>query len=270
MKYQRFGVPACVCALAWSWCASASAQTDLDGLLRQLADGSRIGQTVYSLEGQPQDPRIAPALETAFKNAQSKYDKQWIASTLLRLREPGEEYYNYLAGFAKDAVEDRTPNLFSYDDQGRSMRGQLSSAFLNWCAVNNKEPKDVARLLLDTYPTDVSMLARSEDPRAAGIFRPGLDSPDPLVVARSVLGLARLRDAAAIPLVAQAADRLHAGDRMLVSKNLPWFASIQADQLMERLTPDPKTRESFTKEVEQERLEDIKHAQQRQRKSAAK
>jgi len=114
------------------------------------------------------------------------------------------------------------------------------------------------------------MLARSEDPRAAGIFRQGLDSPNPLVVARSVLGLARLRDAAAIPLVAQAADRLRAGDRMLVSKNLPWFASIQATQLMERLTPDPKMRESFTKEVEQERLEDIKHAQQRQRKSAAK
>jgi len=77
MTHQQFDVQARMFALAWFCGASASAQIDLDGLLRQLADGSHIGQTVYSLEGQPQDPQIAPALKTAFKNAQLKYDKQW-------------------------------------------------------------------------------------------------------------------------------------------------------------------------------------------------
>jgi len=85
------------------------AQDSVSELLARLANGPFNKSTLYSLEGQPPDPRTMPALESAFDHSKTTEEKQWIAATLLRLGEGSRAYFDYLAGHAKEAIEDSTP-----------------------------------------------------------------------------------------------------------------------------------------------------------------
>jgi HEAT repeat protein len=235
--------------------------------LERLASAPFDEATLYSLEGQPEDPRTLPALRSVFEHATDKREKQWIASTILRLGDRSEEYFGYLAGYAKEATEDQSPPFAKYDSNGQGVRGQFSSEFLNWCTVNGKDPRTVASLQLGSYPDDILILARAEDPRALELFRRGLESPNPLVVAYSVQGLGRLHDTQALPIIVQAAERLRPAERFVISMNLPWYSQPEAFQLMARLTPDAKLRDHLTQEVQQHQLAEMIRAQSRQRKA---
>jgi len=233
-------------------------QDDLSALLAQLGDNQFEILAVGALEAHTPDPRIMPALEEAFDRRKAKEEKQEIAVTLIRLGNRSAKYFDFLAGFARAAVDDRTPFFMDFDQNGRAIRGQFSAEFLNWCAINHQDPKVTAAKQFG-YPKDVLSLARAKDPRAIEIFRKGLESPYPNVVGFSVQGLARLQDTAAMPLIEKACERLRGG-RDAVAMELPWFATREAEALMERLMPDRNDRDFMTRQIQGLRLIELRQS----------
>jgi hypothetical protein len=88
-------------------------QDTVTSLLARLASGPFDESILYSLEGQPPDPRTMPALKVAFDRSKTAEEKQWIAATLIRLGDSSEIYFGYLADLAKDAVDDLFDGILS-------------------------------------------------------------------------------------------------------------------------------------------------------------
>jgi hypothetical protein len=220
---------------------------------------------LYSIEAQPQSARTIPALTLAFRNREAKEDKQWIAATLLRLGETSKVYFQYLADYAAVVADDRTPFSLGYDAAGNSVRGEFDAAgFENWCALNHKDRREVAGIQLSSYPKDIQVLAYAQDRRSGELFKRALQSPNPLAVAYAVEGLGRLNETAAIPLISEAIDRLHTGDRLAIAMMLPWFTSPQAFQLMRHLVPDSGMEGSLRRMVDGQRLAELNRATRRE------
>src|SRR5207248_1278425 len=134
---------------------------DIIGIIGRLADGRFDKSDLFALEGHPPDPRIIPGLKFAFAHREAKNQKQAIAATLLRLGEKSDRYFDFLAVYAREAVEDRTPSFFRYDENGRAVRGEFSAEFANWCALNGKDPKSIAAIQVSVYLPDVLALAET-------------------------------------------------------------------------------------------------------------
>jgi hypothetical protein len=245
-------------------------QDSLSEMLNRLTGEQFDEPVLYAIEGNRSDPRIVPALEAAFGRRSAKREKQEVAMTLLRLGDKSAEYFDFLAQYAREAVEDRSPSFIYFDANGRSVRGRFSTAFETWCALNGKEPKSVAAVQIEVYPQDVQFLARSEDQRGAELLRKGLNSPHPYVVAFCVEGLGRLQDVAAIPFIAKECERLEQDARIAVAMALPWYSSPEAYQLMERLVPDRKYRDFLANGVQRLRLIELKRTLNRNGVAAQK
>jgi len=230
--------------------AISRAESSLESLLARLSEGPLDRAVLWQIEGHMPDARTIPALRKEFEKREVKQERQWIAATLLRLGEKSDRYFEFLSSYAKQAIDDRTPFFEKVDAQGRSIRGEFSAEFENWCALNHKDPRAVAAVELGTYPIDVVILAETEDPRANGLFRRGLESPNPGVVAYCAQGLARLQDLSALPLIAAAAERFAPGDRTAVAKQLPWYSRQEAEQLFARLVPIDSYRQHYRGEVQ--------------------
>jgi HEAT repeat protein len=225
-------------------------QDTVTSLLARLASGPFSESILYSLEGQPPDPRTMPALKVAFDQNKTAEEKQWIAATLIRLGDRSEVYFGYLADLAKDAIEDRTPFFFKYDNSGNTVEGQFDPGFLNWCAQNQKNPREVARDQFSVSLRNVRMLAYAQDPRSIELLRQGLESLNPLVVIYSVEGLGRLHDMAALPLIEKALERVKPGDRTAIAQQLCWFRTPDAERLFERFVPDSRLRDFSKHQIE--------------------
>ena len=123
-------------------CTLAVASDRLDELLAKLSSRRPIEEsTLHPIERQRPDPRIKTALVSAFASAASKHEKQSIAVTMAHLGIYSDTAIDFLIGPAKEAIEDRTPYLAAYQTSGAEIRGQLSAAFENWRAENNKDWK---------------------------------------------------------------------------------------------------------------------------------
>lgn len=240
------------------------------GLLLDRLQASPIDEgALFALEKQPDDGRIIPALRTAFEQAKTRNEKQWVASTLLRLGDTSPRFFDFLVDSAKEAIDDRTPLFFDYDRQGQAIKGRFSATFEAWCTANGKDPRAVAALQFETYPEDVLMLARSHDPRAKEVLRRALQSPNPMVAGYAVQGLGRLQDTEALPLIAKLAEELPAA-KAVICMNLPWFVDAAAMRLLERLVPDSKARAFLVRSVEIDRLSEQQNAIRRRQKPAPK
>ena len=235
---------------------TASSQDEVTELISRL-NAKQFDQSVLvRLERHRPDPRIVPALAATFHHLQAKTEKQEIAVTLIRLGEKSDDYFEFLAAYVREAVEDRTPACLKYDSNGKEIRGEFSPEFLNWCASNGKDARSAAALQLGTYPRDTWALVRTGDSRAKELFRKGLDSPYGIVVGLCVQGLGRLQDVEAIPLIEKASQRLpHAATAIAMA--LPWFQRGEADALMARLEPDQKSREYHKNAVQRLRAAEV-------------
>ena len=80
----------------WFAALSAAGQDRLSELLAKITDGPVDQADLYKLEGQPSDPKLIAALETAFDHHQTKEDKQLIAETLVRLDAASPKYFEFL------------------------------------------------------------------------------------------------------------------------------------------------------------------------------
>ena len=159
------------------------AADDLQVLLTGLTEPHLDQHLLNMIEAHPPDPRIAPALEAEFDRRGTKSEKQAIAATLIRLGDSSDRLFRFLSLFVLRAVEDRTPFPVMFDSDGHEVRGRFSAEFENWCALNHKEPRSTAAEQLVTFMDDILMLAETNDWRADTLFRKGLESPNPMVVA---------------------------------------------------------------------------------------
>ena len=109
---------AAICALWFS--PLAIAQSDSDDLLAKL--NGPLDNVLLHLESLPLDAKTLPALRAEFERRQAKEEKQKIAATLLRLGDTSDRYFQFLAGYAKEAIDDRTPLWERFDREGRWVR----------------------------------------------------------------------------------------------------------------------------------------------------
>ncbi len=187
-----------------------------------------------------------------------------IAATLLHLGSKSDPYFDFLAGYARKAIEDRTPFFLLYDASGRAVKGQWNPAFERWCEENSWDKKEVGAWQFQAYPEDVRLLASARDPRARDLLKRGLESQNPLVVYYSAEGLALLYDISAIPLIIKACERLPAEPSITVARTLAEYMTPDADRAMERFVKDPRLREGYKREALQKRIDEINRARRRQ------
>ncbi|HLK63472.1 MAG TPA: hypothetical protein VKU19_08530 [Bryobacteraceae bacterium] len=215
-----------------------SGSVRVDELLTRLNNAKLVQADLWDIESQPPDPRTTTALKNAFGSRTNKNERQWIAATLLRLGKQDSSYFEFLAGYATEAIEDRVPALLKYDSGGHAIRGEFSPLFEDWCAKNGKDPRKIAAIEFEDHPADVLVLAQANDGRSRDIFRRGIASPNALVVAYCVQGLGRLHDSNSLPLLEQSLERFPSDEQSTISTELPWFESAEADRLMARFIPD--------------------------------
>jgi hypothetical protein len=181
------------------------------------------------------DPGAVAELERRFATSASKTDKQKIAEVLLSRRQGDQPYFDFLAGYARQAVASDAPFPYGYDASGKLIPGKFSAAFLAWAAGKKVEPVAAVPKVFMEYPMDVYLLALTGDPRGTEIFLKGLESPNYLVVYRSAFGLAKLQYKQAIPAIIAAAERAPGDGRELVARTLVLFDDARAQAAAERL-----------------------------------
>jgi hypothetical protein len=226
----------------------------IEALIAGLREPTLLRSVVWKLEGAAAEERIVPALHSAFDDREGKEEKQWIAVALLRMGDRHPGIYQFLAQYAREAIEDRTPYF-----QTPGVRGQFSPEFEAWCLANQADPRAVAARQLGDHPDAVRYLAEATDIRARDLLRQGLESPNPGVVMYSIQGLARLQDTDALPQIAVTTQKIGSFN---VVMELAWYGSREAYALMERLEPDPKLRRQIIDQVEgSRRIEQVREAQ---------
>jgi hypothetical protein len=253
------------------WCQTPAGRgqgSTLETLLAQLSEKSLKPGILFQIEAQPADPTTIPALEAAFDKRDAKQEKQWIACTLLRLGDKKDKYFDYLSSFVQQAIEDRAPQPLKIDSEGNAVKGEFSAEFENWCALNHRDPKQVAALQLGVYPMDMMILAMADDRRAGDLFLRGLDSPNPLVVAFSTQGLGRLGAASAIPLVEKACGRFPPAGRQVIAQHVPWLGGVESERLLERLVSNPALRDRFRFDVQSQQSLEQKRVLSREGRAA--
>ncbi len=241
-----------IAILAVSICVAPLAgetQNDNEELLSKLMQDPLDRSLITAIENRVPDPGTLASLRTAFNRQASKNNKQRLALTLLRLGDLSEAYFEYLPGFAREAIGDQAPYFAKFDAQGQWVRGAFSNEFESWCSSHGRDPRSLAALQLGAFAEDVLFLAKASDARALQLFRTGLDSKNPGVVGYCVMGLARLHDVSALPAISTAADRIPEAEKLVVASQLPWYSRQEADQLLDRLVPDEAMRTHLREQV---------------------
>ena len=237
MKYLRYCIFVVVAGIQQS-------KADVPALLAELSHNPGDSRILYKLEGEPRDPRIIRALAAAFERTPDKRSKQELAKTLVVIGAESPQYFEYLAGFARTAVASDSPDPYYYDPDGRSVQAKISPELESWALARGLDPRAAMANAVGEMPHDVYMLAWARDKRANSIFREGLKSHVPGVVAYSAQGLAFLRDSSAIPLIVAACERFHGSARTGIAWQFAMFSGdIDADQALQRYIPEASERQ---------------------------
>lgn len=199
------------------------------------------------------DPAALEELSRRFAATTEKIQKQRIASVLVRRLDDDGEYWNFLARYAKAAVESDMPFPYAFDVNGAALPNQYTPAFLRWASRAKAFPDQAAATAVNFAPLDVFIMALTDDPRGRDLLRTGLRSPNFMVVYRAAWGLARLRDLSAVPSIIEAAEALPAQGGEMVARGLVLFIdSPEAQASVDRLIPDAPTRDALRARARQE------------------
>jgi hypothetical protein len=263
LECRRFcGVAAAVLAAVLAVYAQ-SVGDSLDKILSGLTGQPVSLETLHLLEEQRPDPRTKAALERAFDASSDMTTKARLAATLIRMGLDAGSHYVYLSDAANRIASDPAPFSLKHGPDGVAIRGEFDAGFLNWCALNGKDPKQVASDQFSVSFEVLRALAYAQDPRSRTVFQHALESSNPLVVAAAVEGLGRLGDQSALPLVKRAIDRLPSGDRQGIAMVLPWFGSTEASLLMQEQLPNAAARNVYVQGVNVVRAAELGRLQRR-------
>jgi HEAT repeat protein len=176
----------------------------VDELLRLLADDSSAAKAAGLLAGHAGDPRIVPALQARFQDSAAKSVKQPVAFALLKMKVQDQIYFDYLASFALEAINNDAP--VAYLINGREQDYQhINPEFLKWCQTHDTTPEEEIRRERGEQLADLFLLTGARDKRSAPILRRGLESKHALIVNFCAAALGDLQDPADIEKIIEAA-----------------------------------------------------------------
>lgn len=204
--------------------------TDEAGRPEGKKDWERIAEF---LENGQYDQAIALWKES-FERTEEKRDRQVIAARLVTHGVKDAEYFDYLAGYAREAIQSDMPCLVNFDDKGRTLRGQTNEAFLAWCTEHRLAAEECFQRQSD-FTQDVMKLANTGDPRAFDLLAQAMRSPNCMIVASAAHGLALIGDKRAIGPLQQAAERFPGEVAYVVAKALVYFDDPEAQAIARRV-----------------------------------
>lgn len=162
-------------------------------------------------------------------------NKSIIASALVRLGDPGPEYWNFIASFAQIAAEsDSPPFPVELDASGRLVRGKISSEFEAWAKKTNTSAGDAYQNYMYGMQFRMLPLVMTGDPRGLPIFRKALTSRNYFVQARAAEGLALLRDNDSVPLIIEICSKAPLEYQPVIARALIYFNDSRARQASEK------------------------------------
>jgi hypothetical protein len=124
--------------------------------------------------------------------------------------------------------------LFIEGPDGKQLRELgLDPEFASWCA---KQSLDVGRCFQSTasYGMGLKLLITIGDVRAIPVLREGLSASSAAIVSTAVSGLARLNDAASIPLIAKACSRFGATQAEMIGASAGEYADPAVGLIFEK------------------------------------
>jgi HEAT repeat protein len=164
--------------------------------------------------------------------------KQRLASILLSVGVKDPLYLDYLTSAAKQALENDMPWPTLYDKEGQIVPKVINPAFLKWCKERGLDPRDTFEAAYYEIPIPWYYLAGSGDPRGYTLLITGLHSANPMIVAWSATGLAKLQDPAAIEEIIAAYHRAPAETRVEIAESLLYFPDSRAQAAAEEFIRD--------------------------------
>jgi hypothetical protein len=202
----------CILSINVAACAVMFAQHQSNTDINSKLSTKPFDTTILGAVRESGDQAFLPALRKAFAQNEPKLTKQAIAVTVVMLGDSDPQYFDYLAGFALEAVRSSAPNIFLYDVHGNAVRGKMSYEFEEWCRVRAIDPKDEAGRQLSVYPSDLLEFAETQDQRAVAILWEGLQSQNPVLVAIAARGVAAMQDSPSIGKIIAASHRFSTKD----------------------------------------------------------
>jgi hypothetical protein len=220
----------------------------------QVATGRTVRQLAADLRQNPNDQELitklgkeageeaSVALAESFELASAKDAKQAIASALVKRGSADSKYWEYLAAFARRAVESKVPFPIAYDEHGRTQRDGLSQEFLDWCKANqfhtNLQRGEVANEMLTVQPQEFAFFAGTLDARNKPLLLKGLLASNYIIVAYSAIALGRMGDRTAAPQIEAACKRVPADMARSIAPALFWFDDPALDSVAKQYIPD--------------------------------
>jgi len=192
-------------------------------------------------------------IRTLFGSLDDGSGKMHFASELMQLGVKGEEYFRYLAERAQVTIEREVPFPMKFDEKRKFVRGQMSEAFVAWCAEHQVEPGEMLEIVVYKDPVPVLWLAESGDSRALPLLLRGLTAPNLYVRLQAAHGLALIGDARAIAPLIQAINQLPEDFRQAMTNYLAYFDHPEAQAALARFIQDPQERQRANASVHRDR-----------------
>ncbi len=221
--------------------ADDEAKQRITGIIREL-DRSNYDATIGAQE--------LPVLEDAFAQTTDPVLKENIASALVRLGGKDDIYWSVLAERAQEILDNDAPDPILYDANGKSIRGKLSPAFLEWASKHGLTSDAIYQQLL-TIPAEFSFVATTGDSRGLPILRKGLQSSNYVIRAIAARGLATLQDEASIPLIIAAAHQAPSEIQGFIARALVAFSNPAAQAAAEELVTDKNVLEGIRQQIKE-------------------
>jgi hypothetical protein len=195
---------------------------NVDDLIESIRQGTFTPAAVNRIV-QLRAVQAIPVLKQQFAVNADPLLKKALASALVRLGDPGDEYWSMLVEHAKVAVENNAPFPSAFDAEGKLLPGQLSLEFSAWAKAHNMSPESASTIQVYALPVDLTFLAVTGDPRGLALLRQGLSSRNYFVQAVAAKGLAKLRDTNSVPMIIAACKKAPAQAAELIARALVFF-----------------------------------------------
>ena len=193
---------------------------------------------------------VVPLLKDAFLSSSDPYLRENIASSLVIAGQKDEVYWSILAERAGEIVDNQAPYPLLYDADGKSIPGAISLDFIRWAKANNIQKDQALGDQLTSFPSELSFLAITGDPRGLQILRRGLLSPNYGVRAVAALGLAKLNDKASIPQIIEAVRQAPLEAQWPIARHLLAFDDHMAYVAAEELISNKNLLEELRQQME--------------------
>ena len=178
-----------------------------------------------------------PILEDRLPKSSDPEMKARIASELWKIGDRKPIYLDYLLKLASVAVE--SPNPWKTDANGKMElkedKPQFAPEFISWAHEHGFADPPVAATY--TLPGYLLMAAETGDWQTDAIFRRGIASPSLLIVTMSAMGLAKLQDTDAIPLLISTCESRPDAAPVIAFESLIFFDDPRAEAAARKYLP---------------------------------